>query len=636
MHRRVSILAAAVAALLSSSACQDYNFNPVGHCLIQPGTKRITVSKVSTADVLFVVDDSGSMKGEQTALATQFPRFLDVLARVNKERVTTDPPQDAFDFHVAVTTTSSYYNEPAENGSICSNQCPGAVGQNVCCLQGASGALASPQPPLCQSSADCAGGVYGCASNCAGLPDVNLYTGSACCDATGKAQVIPCSRPGESCGIFDRFFYDDGICEPGYPQSGRYPAGQFVANPANAAPNAGKVLHFDKDLPWETWDWTSAFGWGSTSAELQGIANAFSQNVQVGTCGSAQEQGLEVARRAIQATLGQGGLTQPGVAAGEWLHPDSKLVVVWVTDEDDCSAPYGAGGGVVFSGNATCDADEALADDAQRQYLISEYAGYFTSLGRPFGAAFIVAAVNGCEDASCTPLACTDPACTDPTPGTCGGQDGSTRYVQLANAFRERDAEATIISGSICDPFGDSLGRIARIVKPPDSLLLPTQPAASDVTILRIADSSGATLRSCSRPAPAAPAEFSPGVPWNETNAKTYVQALTAYDWWFTATEQQTTWLQRLPSAPSTYVYINHVTGRCEAGSGETYSVDYIGRIPADGCMDAVDCSDALGGQEGDWTCYAGEELDGTCTAPGSSNPGTCICGSFEKNCPNG
>ncbi len=64
---------------LVAAGCQDYNFNPVGHCLIQPGGDQFTLSSVSTADVLFVVDDSGSMEGEQLRLADDFGDFVDNL-----------------------------------------------------------------------------------------------------------------------------------------------------------------------------------------------------------------------------------------------------------------------------------------------------------------------------------------------------------------------------------------------------------------------------------------------------------------------------------------------------------------------------------------------------------------------------
>ncbi len=639
MDRRASILAVSLAALVTSSACQGYNFNPVGHCLIQPGTKRVTISRISTADVLFVVDDSGSMLGKQTRLATEFPRFLDFLARVNKARVASG--LEAFEFHVAVTTTSDYLNEPPLHGATCSNLCPGVQGQNVCCLENSSGTLTGPQPPLCETDADCAGPTYTCKSTCEGLSEVDSYTSMGCCDASNKPQPIACDNPGQGCGIFDRFYFNDGICTQGYGQTGSYPAGRFMA--ANAA---NKVLHFDKTLPWSTWDWTAAGGYGGTAAALQTLGNAFAANVNLGSCGSPQEQGLEAARRAIKAQLQQDGLSQPGVARGDWLHDNSKLVVVWVTDEDDCSAPYSAGDGVLFPLTYDgCVADAKLPADQQREFSVASYADYFTGLGRSFGAAFIVSALPGCQDQSCVPLVCIDTSCTDTTPGTCGGQGVPTRYAALANTLRDRDPNANVIEGSICDPFGDSLGRIAKVVKPPDGLSLPTPPAASDVTILRIADDSGKTLRTCSRPAPPPAVPIAdPGVnvsdPANASNiaAQAYLDTIVGqYDWWFTKTSNQVMPYEKLPTAPSQNVYINHATGHCEAGGGESYSVDYIGRLPASGCLTDEDCLNTLGGRSGDWTCFAGTDASGQCLDPSSTpEPGTCLCGSRASNCPAG
>jgi hypothetical protein len=650
MDRRVPIRIAAAFALLAASGCQDYNFNPVGHCLIQPGTRRVTLSKITTADVLFVVDDSGSMLGKQALLASQFPRFLDVLARVNKDRVSAS--LDPFDFHVAVTTTSSYLNEPPLHGATCSSLCPSALGQNVCCLEDASGTLTSPQPPLCKTDADCAGPPYTCKSTCLGLSDVNSYTTTGCCDASNKPQPIVCDRPGQPCGIFDHFYFNDGICTQGYGQTGPYPAGRFMANAAAnailATPAAkAKVLHFDKLLPWASWDWTQAGGYVGTAQSLQDLATAFNNNVKLGSCGSPQEQGLEAARRAIEAQLGVAGLSQPGVARADWLHDNSKLVVVWVTDEDDCSAPYSAGDGVIFPLTYDgCVADANLPAAQQREYAAASYADWFASLGRSFGAAFIVSANNGCVDQSCLPLLCTDPACTSPpaTPGTCGGQGVPNRYVALATALRQRDPTTNVIEGSICDPFGDSLGRIARIVKPPDSLPLPTQPSASDVTILRIADASGTTLRTCSRPAPPPtppipdPADVSKVSDPSNLAAQAYIDTISStYDWWFTKTDDQVMPFQRLPTAPSKSVYVNHATGHCEAGAGETYSVDYIGRLPEGGCSSDQACVDALGGRIGDWTCFAGTDALGVCIDPSTSaDPGTCVCGPRATICSKG
>src|SRR5512133_2052990 len=109
----------ACALALLGAGCQDYNFNPVGHCLIQPGSKRVTLSNISSADVLFVVDDSGSMGGEQAKLGTNFTGFIGNLDAANAARAAAG--LQPFDFHIAVTSTSVFWNYQTSN--TCSSSC---------------------------------------------------------------------------------------------------------------------------------------------------------------------------------------------------------------------------------------------------------------------------------------------------------------------------------------------------------------------------------------------------------------------------------------------------------------------------------------------------------------------------------
>src|SRR6266545_4369501 len=105
MLRRPTI--ACVLVLLAG--CQDYNFNPVGKCIIQPGASRIKIANLSTADILFVVDDSGSMEPAQANLARNFVAFINALAATQTDRQAKG--LDALDFHVAITTSSVFENQ---------------------------------------------------------------------------------------------------------------------------------------------------------------------------------------------------------------------------------------------------------------------------------------------------------------------------------------------------------------------------------------------------------------------------------------------------------------------------------------------------------------------------------------------
>jgi hypothetical protein len=611
MDRRVSLRAALVVGLLAASGCQDYNFNPVGHCLIQPGTKRVTLSKISTADVLFVVDDSNSMLGKQNSLSSAFQSFMTVLNDENASRVASGGVP--VDFHIAVTSTSNFLDWTPNGGSTCRAGCGSAAGA-VCCL----GATNTPQPPQCKVSSECAQG-YTCTNACPGTSAVWPVGGgdSACYSNDGRCtpQPISCTTLGAACGLDQRYYNVDSSCTQAYggaattmfTPTGEYPMGRFMASPSNEV-----VLHFTKDL-WCPWD--PALGKCTTPTPGPGagaLVTKFQQNVVVGTCGSGQEQGLEAARRAIQRI--SEGRQSSRYVPGEFLHPNSKLVVVWISDENDCSSPNDPASAVTFPPNLTpsndgCAQDSALPEAQQREYRIADYAAFFTSLQRPVGAAFIVSAKdqygsNKCQDQSCLPDVCTDPTCTDPNPLVCGGQWKPQRYIALADQLRGRGAD--VVVGSICDSFGTNLGRIAQIVKPPPGLTLPTEPAAGQVTLLRIVKPDDSTRKTCVGP---------PLVPMTAAAA-----SAAGFDWWFVEVDDPT----HAATGPTKNVYLNPDSTRCQADPGESYSVDYIGQLPPGGCRDAVGCAAALGGSETDWTCLG--HVDAVGTTP--EQMGSCTCSS--------
>jgi hypothetical protein len=486
MSRPSRVRAVALGALLSAAGCQDYNFNPVGHCLITPGSERVKLSDVTTADVLFVVDDSGSMGGEQQKLSDNFTYFIGALNQSNVDRVVRG--LEPIDFHLAITTTSVFYNDQA--GALCRSDCPGATG-NVCCVMTGD----TPKQPLtavqaCTGAADASCTTGTCRQDCQG------WLGDwVCCDAGTRSadenQLVPCDTVGDDCGNLRTHYLwnaDRPGCQAGHAVNGaRYPQGAFVGNPANPL-----VLHFDKELYQ-----CASPPCGDTTHNLQGytasqLMTFFTQNVVAGTCGSGQEQGLEAGRLAVQKALD--GLqrdtrsttsTTPGDHPAAWPHENSKLVLVFVGDEDDCSSPQSASKGVVMNGGDpgadACVADQALPAAQQKEYAVSSLIDYFTGLpgDRPVGAAFIVSATSSasksyCLDDSCVADICLDTACTE-SPEVCGGQAKGTRFLEAAGELRARNAD--VVAGSVCDPaFNVILARIAEIVKPPTGLLLPPSP----------------------------------------------------------------------------------------------------------------------------------------------------------------
>ncbi|HEY5677089.1 MAG TPA: hypothetical protein VIR81_09895, partial [Myxococcales bacterium] len=89
-QRRIDLLLALVAALQAWS-CDSVPASAVTRCQ----TTQVVPAAVST-DILFVVDDSGSMSEEQANLAANLDAFIDTLAA--------SPVQN--DFRIGVTNSS--------------------------------------------------------------------------------------------------------------------------------------------------------------------------------------------------------------------------------------------------------------------------------------------------------------------------------------------------------------------------------------------------------------------------------------------------------------------------------------------------------------------------------------------------
>ncbi len=578
-HSTSGLGMAALAALLAAGAgCQSYNFNPVGQCIIQAGSKRLTVAGTTVADILFVVDDSGSMQAEQARLASNFGAFIQVLADEQRARALNG--QEPFEFHVAITTSSVF-----EAWS------------------------ATPPVPLCSGTANptCRIPASHYSNAVSELACATDQVGAACEDVV-RNYFFPADpeQAAQFCG-------NTGVGVSGAP----LPAGDFVAASGNP-----RVLHFGKELGWASW------GTANQDPALTALAEQFKQNINVGTCGSGMEQPLEGGRLAVKKALRQEGLSQNGVASSEWPHPGSKLVVVWVGDEDDCSSPNAPTRALAF-GDSAPGADVCVKDaqktTGQKLFPVEEYAAYFTSQGRPFSAAFVYSA----DPASCAPdasgnVVCRPGTCDCQCPASCAGGCGTSAAFQgdcrippdcsgkvpfitrndgtavgsrlslLSAALRS--AGSTTYEASVCEAnWSNTLGHIAQLVKPPPGLTLPTPPATSEVTVLRIESTDGKTARYCSGPGTAADWHFIDCT----TGAPSGAEGKTA----------------------TLCLVINHDTGKCEANTGETYIAQYLGRVPAGGCRAASDCTSALGGKDADWQCLiAGTDTVGTCIC---ASPGT-------------
>ncbi len=262
--RRIAALAALVAI-----GCGQVPPNAVTAC------QHLAIAEDRT-DILFVVDDSGSMFDKQQNLAQNFGAFIDRLAA--------SPARNLF--QIGVTTTS-----------------------------------------------------------------VNRY----------------------DLGKFSTTFAPTGAC-PSPPASGQpYPRGALVSV---SGPDVAEERLQSITAP------PRILEAGSSS-----LTADFTSNVAVGVCGSGREQGLEAARLALSDP------TLSGANAG-FVRPGARLVLVIVSDDDDCSDPENTG------------TSEEPPDCTQ--YPVQGYLDFFA---QPIGGEtkdLFVGAIVAVDPTTLAPSACTE------------------------------------------------------------------------------------------------------------------------------------------------------------------------------------------------------------------------------------
>ncbi len=310
MARASLVLAVAASAVL---ACNNgYQFSPAGRCVIQPGAVHVTLDPTSSADILFVVDDSPSTNEKQAGLAASFGDFISRMVQTNVARASRG--LEPMDFHVAVATSSVFDTTPGSgwcgNGNSC---CPPTTCRNVAsCARGSGGGCNAGETCIDEPVFDATG---------------QYLQGeqAQCCAMSSCAPTGSCS-PGDPCPAIQTSypspFPSSSFCTPGLATAG-------APSPAGALQSAGsnpKVLDFWKNLDWKSWNTATP------DPKLTQLVQQFQQNIRVGSCGAGEEQHLEGARLAIEKAASQLG----------WPTAGAKLVVVWVGDEDDCSSPASA------------------------------------------------------------------------------------------------------------------------------------------------------------------------------------------------------------------------------------------------------------------------------------------------------
>ncbi len=94
---RLSLLVGASVALPSLFACLDHPLKPVEYDLVQEKQDAIALTVNKDVDILFVIDNSGSMGEEQATLAQNFASFINVL----------EQPEVEANYRIGITTTDN-------------------------------------------------------------------------------------------------------------------------------------------------------------------------------------------------------------------------------------------------------------------------------------------------------------------------------------------------------------------------------------------------------------------------------------------------------------------------------------------------------------------------------------------------
>src|SRR4051812_30734168 len=113
-----TLLAVGLVAL--TSGCLDRELKPLNPCLVSGVTRKVAVTNVDFVDLLFVVDNSGSMRQEQGSLREQFPKLITTLATGKKSNGDTFPPVK--DMHLGVVSSDMGLAGIANNFPGCNTQ----------------------------------------------------------------------------------------------------------------------------------------------------------------------------------------------------------------------------------------------------------------------------------------------------------------------------------------------------------------------------------------------------------------------------------------------------------------------------------------------------------------------------------
>jgi hypothetical protein len=122
MSRRTRSILTLITLSVSTlaSGCLDRELKELNPCLVSGVARKVAVTNVDFVDILFVVDNSGSMRQEQAALRDQFPKLINTLTMGEKSDGTRFPP--VRDMHLGVVSTDMGLAGVPNNYPSCNTQ----------------------------------------------------------------------------------------------------------------------------------------------------------------------------------------------------------------------------------------------------------------------------------------------------------------------------------------------------------------------------------------------------------------------------------------------------------------------------------------------------------------------------------
>lgn len=403
-----------------------------------------TANGTEKVDILWMIDNSGSMCQEQTLLREGFADFVEILGEVN------------LDFHIGVTTTH-FVDDSVDGGRE-------PVAQ--------PGYLQSTPQPLTGSNRTCYYGLN---------EDGSVNTNDLTPVLDSIATAVGCTtNPGDYQDLLNPDFTELRCAIDGF--SFEEECGGDTRDPESFFPPPSAYRPIPKVL--RAQDYTSEQG----VLDVARLSEDFACMSLVGVRGFGFEQGLSAVVRAFSPELTGGPDGDPSQYPNAgFVRPDAQTGVIFVSDENDCSND----GTLDYQSTclvSECTYQENLGEDGAllqidtlRDELLANIAASRGVDSVDPNSEVIMASIHG-RDSRFTrprPQECGPPTQNpeDHVPISCASVNGEAfsghRYAEFISAFDisfpKKPSEDAPMTGLICSDFTPALEEIARLFEPAGS-----------------------------------------------------------------------------------------------------------------------------------------------------------------------